>query len=93
MLSVETMPMNYTARHGLEGTRHADVVNPRSTNAMTGECIREAVMSRKDNITSSMLTHEPDLQVVDGYTGEGNCPTKVMRIVLRYRKSVVSVVK
>ena len=87
MISVETMHMPRTARDGLEGTRHPDVVNPGSTDAMMGEYIREPVVSRKDNATSSLLTHDPDLQ------REENCPTEVMCTVLRCRKKLLNVVK
>jgi hypothetical protein len=78
MAFVQTMHMNSTTGHGLEATRHADIVNHESTNTTMGECSREPMAPRKENGTSNMLNHDPDLEFADGYTRDGNCPTKVI---------------
>ncbi|KAM0848239.1 hypothetical protein ACQ4PT_054510 [Festuca glaucescens] len=76
MVFFETMHMNRTIGHGLEATRHANIVNHELTSTTMGECSREPMAPRKDNGTSNMLNHDADLEFVDGYTREGNCPTK-----------------
>lgn len=81
MAFVQTMHMNRTTGHGLEATRHADIVNYELTNTAMGECSREPMAPRKDNGMSNMLNHHPDLEFADGYTIDGNCLTKVRHTV------------
>jgi hypothetical protein len=90
---VESLPMNHTSGGRLEATRHPDMVYPESTTMAMGECSYEPISQRKDNDANNMLTHDPDLQFADGYTGERNRPTKVRLIILRYRKTAFNFVQ
>jgi hypothetical protein len=81
MAFVQTMHMNHTTGHGLEATTHANIVNHELPNTTMGDCSSAPMAPRKDNGTSNMMNHDPDLEFADGYTRDGNCPTKVRHTV------------